>query len=138
MVRLDAYQISKYEVTNAQYAHIVKATNHHGEKWNELASQLGPKAPVVLISWHDAQAYCRWAGVRLPTDAEWERAARGTDARLFPWGNQWDESKAVFNTRSAIPVGGLASDLSPAGCYDMAGYVNEWTSSDEDDACKAV
>ena len=139
-LQLPTFQISKYEVTNAQYGRFVAATSHPSageDKWRKSASQWGDRAPVVCVDWNDAQAYCQWAGLRLPSEQEWERAARGTDARIYPWGNSWDASRAVFNTDKASPVGNLSSGLSPDGCFDMAGNVYEWTSSDYDDNIKA-
>ncbi len=102
-VFLHAFLIDRYEVTNAQYEQFVKATTHAAPVnpnssvtlWSGGRPFPGSEThPVVNVSWHDAAAYCTWAGKRLPTEAEWEKAARGTDVRLYPWGNEWNVKKA--------------------------------------------
>ena len=90
-IYLTAFEIDKYEVTNHQYAQFAAATGHRKGRSSvtvcqEYGTMRGPNQPVVYISWDDAQAYCRWKGKRLPTEAEWEKAMRGTDGRLWPWG----------------------------------------------------
>ena len=132
-VQLPAFQISKYEVTNGQFDLFERATgrrNSINRGWLNFA-RWGAKAPVVNVKWSDAKAYCDWAGLRLPSEEEWERAARGTDGRLYPWGDTWHVSNTIFNTRRPGIVGSVLRDLSPAGCFDMAGNVSEWVSSDE-------
>ena len=135
-VYLDAYYIDQYEVTTARYAKFFKATNRpQPEYWSaDVVSDHGNK-PVVGVDWTDATAYCSWAGKRLPTEAEWEKAARGTDQRLYPWGNQPpNEQRAKFFRRGDFQdygeltdVGSYEAGKSPYGVYDMAGNVWEWT-----------
>jgi formylglycine-generating enzyme required for sulfatase activity len=140
-VVLDNYYIDKYEVTHGRYAEFVKATGHRTPKnpkypkrtlWSDHLSESLTERPVINVDWQDADAYCRWAGKRLPTEAEWEKAARGTDDRRFPWGNveptqkhlnfgqQWQGEKTL------MPVGSYEAGKSPFGAYDMAGNVWEW------------
>jgi sulfatase modifying factor 1 len=103
-ITLSAFQIDKYEITNRRYQAFLKATQHRTPEhccdpaynlWtgDEIAEKLLDH-PVVNVDWHDAVAYCAWAGKRLPTEAEWEKAARGTDGREYPWGNQLDRMRA--------------------------------------------
>ncbi|MFC2030777.1 SUMF1/EgtB/PvdO family nonheme iron enzyme [Chloroflexota bacterium] len=136
-VDLPAYEIDKFEVTNADYAAFVEAAAYvsHGEKvgkkyWLDSFTEGKETHPVVRVTWDDAAAYCEWAGKRLPTEAEWEKAARGTEALRFPWGNDWDPSKAnVKDTglRTTVVVGSFGTGASPYGVEDMAGNVWEWT-----------
>jgi serine/threonine-protein kinase len=126
-VTLDGYWIYKNEVTVGQYKKFCAATGHKMPK----APQGGwtNTHPIVNVSWDDAQAYCAWAGVKLPTEAQWEKAARGTDGRIYPWGNVWDTDKAnaygAYGDQTT-PVGSFPKGASPYGCLDMAGNVWEW------------
>jgi formylglycine-generating enzyme len=126
-VYLDTYEIGKYEVTVAQFRKFCKATGRKMPK----APDWGWKDdhPMVNVTWEDAKAYCEWAGGRLPTEAQREKAARGGDGRKYPWGSTWDRKKCA-NTELALTstarVGSYPSDASPYGCMDMAGNVYEW------------
>jgi formylglycine-generating enzyme required for sulfatase activity/predicted Ser/Thr protein kinase len=135
-VYLDEFWIDQYEVTNADFAQFVEATGYqtdaekeeHSKNWRD-AAEGKDNHPVVYVSWNDAVAYCEWLGKRLPTEAEWEKAARGTDGRIWPWGNDWDEDKV--NSKDAGPgrtkaVGSYPDGASPYGCMDMAGNAWEW------------
>lgn len=137
-LKLPAYYIAQNDVTNAQFQAFVKATGYPAsEQWRTAASRYGPEAPAVFISWKDAQAYCAWAGVRLPTEAEWERAARGDDGNPYPWGDRWNADNADNSVSSPaagpVAVGSIKQDVSPFGCADMAGNVWQWCSSKYDD-----
>jgi len=129
-VQLPAYYIDQYEVTNANYQKFVLATGYRSPPYwsgTQYPSGMDPY-PVVMVSWENAQAYCRWAGKRLPTEAEWEKAAR-PDQRLYPWGNNFDPNRAnVGGTRGGLtPAGSYETGQSPYGVYDLIGNVWEWT-----------
>ncbi len=168
-VYLSAYYIDKDEVTNAEYEAFVKATKHPEpmgignidgkfvadfRPWRDSRFNK-PNQPVVCVGWDDAAAYAKWAGKRLPTEAEWEKAARGVDGRLYPWGDFWepeycnsmainsktkttnflefynkifigDPLPSMTGRQTPLPVGSFPSGRSPYGCYDMAGNVAEW------------
>lgn len=129
--RLPAFSIDKYEVTNGQYEKFCKATGHpltRYAKWPQFNANL---QPVVGVGYKDAEAYCTWAGKRLPSEEEWEKAARGTDGRIWPWGNERDNNR--FNGKwlgryASAPVGSFPAGDSPYGVSDMAGNVWELTS----------
>lgn len=134
-IELPEYWISRYPVTNRQYAQFVVATGHRAPiHWkNNKPSPQSLDHPVVNVVWESAEAFCRWAGLRLVTEHEWEKAARGLDGRVFPWGNQLPSLNMCnfdFNVGDTTPVGlySPAGD-SPFGCGDMAGNVWEWTDS---------
>lgn len=129
-VYLDAFHIDKFEVTVADYRKCVLAgtckTPNTGGKcnWDHAGRE---DHPINCVDWHQAYAYCKWAGRRLPTEAEWEKAARGTDGRKYPWGNNWDSSKAnTWDAKQTVSVGSYSSGRSPYGAHDMAGNVWEW------------
>jgi len=141
-VSLDAYYIDKYEVTNGRYLEFVRGTGHRSplhpkdpsrNLWNgnQMPESIADR-PVINVDWHDAEAYCRWAGKRLPTEAEWEKAAKGTEDRRFPWGNVEPTAKHLnynqqwIGEKTLMPVGSYEAGKSPYGAYDMAGNVWEW------------
>ena len=159
-VFLKTFYIDKYEVTVKEYKEFAKATGHplpglltgempeektedrrqktdtKAKKWAETVKYppIEDNFPINDVTNMDAEAYCKWAGKRLPTEEEWEKAARGTDGRLYPWGNdktvgkantiEWSKEKVA-----AVAVGSFSTDVSPYGVYDMAGNIMEWTSS---------
>lgn len=127
-VYLDAFWFDRTEVTNADFTAFLEETGYTNVNW-AFTPGGNPDLPVVDVIWRDADAYCRWLDKRLPTEAEWEKAARGTDGRIFPWGNEWDPRKA--NTSEAgygqlQPVGSFPDGASPYGALDMAGNAVEW------------
>lgn len=138
-VNLDAFLIDQVEVTNQRYMEFVEATGHRNLPnpygTGPLISVKGiEQLPVVQTTWYDAKAYCNWAKKRLPTEAEWEKAARGTDGRLYPWGDEPPtEKRANFDRewedeRTLHAVGSLPDGDSPYGVKDMSGNAREWVS----------
>ncbi len=144
-IYLDTFHIDKFEVTNAAYGRFVAATGHSppglkgsghpwGGSWDRFAwSDRRPPPgagdiPVTLITWFDAESYCIWAGKRLPSEAEWEKAARGAGSRVYPWGDAASPGAANFGGRNKgpLPGGSYPIDRSPYGVMDMAGNVAEW------------
>jgi formylglycine-generating enzyme required for sulfatase activity len=144
-VNLPAFYIDKYEVTNKRYKRFIDATSYKvpwshdpddpGEKpylwiWQKRMYPDGKgDDPVVLVSWEDAKTFCAWAGKRIPTEAEWEKAARGAKGNAYPWGNEWATGKA--NTSEAglnhtAPAGSFKDDVSEYGVSDLSGNVSEW------------
>jgi formylglycine-generating enzyme required for sulfatase activity len=127
-VTVNDFRLDRTEVTNAQFARFVQVGGYRPQgEWQQYASGKD-QHPVVMVTWHDALAYCRWADKRLPTEAEWEYAARGSDSRKYPWGNAFEDSRGRFSGGSA-PVGSYPSGSSPFGILDLAGNVWEWTST---------
>src|SRR5688572_7314425 len=138
-VSLPSFYIDTYEVTHEQYATFLMATGRRAPlDWpdGKMPRHLA-KHPVVNVTWHDATAYATWAGKRLPTEAEWEKACRGSDARIHPWGNNADEKKTASGADAqdkthpegrTFPVGSFPDDVSSYGAMDLAGNAWEWTS----------
>jgi formylglycine-generating enzyme required for sulfatase activity len=136
MIELPAYRIARTPITNAQYAAFVAATGQRPPAhWEGSRPPVAlAQHPVVYVDWHDARAFCEWAGVRLPTEAEWEKAARGVDGRPFPWGaDEPGQTRAWYNqladASDTRPVASFPAGASPYGTLDMAGNVWEWTAS---------
>lgn len=164
-VELPGFYIGKYDVTNDQFAAFIKATGYvteaekkgsaevirtnkakgahwvsvKGANWrhpNGPQSEATSHFPVVSVTLADAQEYCRWAGVRLPSEQEWEKAARGSDARVFPWGDKWKPENCRNSAGLGLgaiggtaPVGTFLQGASPCGSLDMAGNVFQWVST---------
>jgi len=160
-IYVDAFYIDQYPVTNAQFKAFVDATDHRTLAEEEGALVYAPRPagkrkgvwwkapggpgttiegrmdhPVVTVSYYDAKVYCEWAGKRLPTEAEWEKACRGTDGRMYPWGHAWKDgacnSQGVRTGRpqGTSPVGSYPYGASPYGAMDMVGNVWEWCSDE--------
>jgi formylglycine-generating enzyme required for sulfatase activity len=135
-IYVDTFSIDRYEVTNHQYQQFVAATGHRkagppSRYAKSIGRMRGTNQPVVYVSWDDATDYCRWKGKRLPTEAEWEKAMRGTDARLWPWGNEEKPNGANWarvqdGYEVSARVGSFSTDKSPYGVMDGAGNVMEW------------
>jgi len=142
------FEIGETPVTNAQFApfpYLERAAwSDEGWEWRERngiakprfhddpawQAYLAPDQPVVGVSWYEADAFARFSGLRLPTEAEWERAARGDDGRTYPWGDEWDPALAAHRggERHTLPVASMPANRSPFGLYDCAGNVWEWCS----------
>jgi formylglycine-generating enzyme required for sulfatase activity len=128
-VELPAFHIDRYPVTNRQFGEFVLRSGYTPEgEWQRYSSPAQLDMPVRCVSWNDANAYAKWAGKRLPSEAEWEKAARGTDGRLFPWGNDWNAS--------ILPRGEFSYELvtapkaaSPYGVMALAGVLWQWTAT---------
>ena len=135
-VSVGAFYMDLYQVSIRQYARFVEATHHDvPPDWGVMNRPQHYDRPIANVDWADAVTYCTWAGKRLPTEAEWEKAARGTDGRTYPWGNvhptrlHATAGKEVWSNHSALTPGGLLEEgKSPYGIYDMAGNVWEWVS----------
>ncbi len=136
-IYLPAFWIDKYEVTNSQFLDFCIKEGYTGEgaaqgqDWRMFFTPDKAMCPVVYITWADADAYCKSLGKRLPTEEEWEKAARGTDGRRYPWGNEFQSRLTnTYETgpRKLVAIGQY-EDISPYGVHDMLGNVQEWTAS---------
>ena len=156
-VHLGEFYIDRFEVNNDQYAAFLNANSHNTDADGHLLldvrdadaqiryadAEYAPlpgtgQRPVAEVSWYGARAYCTWAGLQLPTEAMWEKAARGTDGRIYPWGNDIDRSRANYGKEgccrgddsdgffASAPIGSYQRGISPYGAYDMGGNVWEW------------
>ena len=137
VVALDAFWIYKTPVTFGQYRQYCQATRRKDMARNTIYVSSGELEmdddyPVCNVTWADANKYCKWAGVQLPSEAQWELAARGTDGRLYPWGNEWEASRANFSRRTPatveypVHVNEYPGGISPFGALQMSGNVIEW------------
>ncbi len=131
-MHLQEFFIDRYEVSVNRYKKYLDSTQSNPPKYFDNPKFNQPEQPVVGVTWQEAVDYCAWEGKRLPTEAEWEKAARGTDGRRYPWGNDLDILRANVRGkddkfRYTSPVGQFPEGKSPYGVMDMAGYVFEWT-----------
>ncbi|MFQ5561819.1 MAG: formylglycine-generating enzyme family protein [Nitrospinota bacterium] len=130
-VFINAFYIDMFEVTNREYKRFIDMTNHpFPPVWkNGIYPAKKDRHPVQNVSWFNAEQFCKWSNKRLPTEEEWEKAARGPQRSRYPWGNEFDIKKANFENGKTLEVGSVEGDKSFYGVYDMAGNVMEWTSS---------
>lgn len=125
------FYIDKYPVTNRDFLRFLEETKFSPplHSYFKAMAKLKPNHPVTNVNWYVASAYCSWAGKRLPTSREWEKAARGVDGRIYPWGNEFSKDKCnslESGYDDTTPVDKYPNGVSPYGCYDMAGNVFEW------------
>ena len=140
-ITLSAFYIDRTEVTNAQFESCVRAGDCSrpgtgGRQGDYYGNSRYDNYPVINVSWYDADAYCRWADKRLPTEAEWEKVARGEQGNIWPWGDSWDSSRANTDERGPndlTRVGSYSSGASPYGVLDLSGNVWEWVQDRYDD-----
>ena len=130
-IDLPAYSIDVYEVTHGEWIKFITEADFQPEgNWRQFYSIGKEDHPVSNVTWEDAKAYCEWTGKRLPTEAEWEKAARGPDAYRYSWGDLWNarnSNSSELGMRNTMEVGEVDTDKSPYGVYDMVGNAQEWT-----------
>ncbi|MGV8125104.1 MAG: formylglycine-generating enzyme family protein [Candidatus Xenobiia bacterium LiM19] len=141
-VQLGAYYIYTKEVTNGQFSNFIASAGYDAEgEWEYSAKPGRESHPVLNVTWNDARAYCTWAGGQLPTEAQWEKAARGDNGFKYPWGDEWKDDLCnwrqgpprplmanIVDSRGTLPGGSFPEGKSPFGIMDMAGNVAEWCS----------
>ncbi len=150
-ITLSPFSVDVYETTFAHYYAFMAATGHRKPRLagylavdsNAIPFLLNPYNPAVGVSWDDANSYCVWKGKRLPTEVEWERVAKGTAQRSWPWGDEMESSRANLvagedGFKYSAPVGAFRGDRSPEGVFDLAGNAMEWTSDWFDERYYAV
>ena len=135
-IELQGFYIDRHEVTQGEYLVFIRTTGHRPPAhWRNGEYKVGTKDhPVTFVDWYDANDYCRWMKKKLPSEAEWEKAARGSDGRLYPWGDVFDINRAHLSPASDVvlqlsPVGAYPEGASPYGVMDLVGNVWEWTDS---------
>ena len=136
-VKLPAFWIDRYEATGMEFLEFTSKTAYVAEgesenkTWRTFFNINKPHSPVTYVTWKDADSYCKGMGKRLPTEEEWEAAARGPNGLRFPWGNDWQDNRAnTMEAGSGVPDDvGKFDDVSPFGVHDMFGNVQEWTAS---------
>ncbi|MEP6887540.1 MAG: SUMF1/EgtB/PvdO family nonheme iron enzyme [Nitrospirales bacterium] len=130
MVFLDSFLIDRYEVSNKGYGEFIKSQGHPAPAYWDDPRLNKPEQPVAGVNWDEAKGYCDYRGKRLPTEAEWEKAARGPDANLYPWGHDFDPAKVNYakNHDATMPVNSYPDGVSYYGAHNMAGNVFEWVS----------
>jgi serine/threonine protein kinase len=132
-IHLDEYRISIYPVTNIEYAEFLKEnkTVTPPDSFNDICNKK-PNHPVTNVSWDEAMLYCKWIGAKLPTEAQWEKSAKGTKSRIYPWGNEFNQSYCNIENSigESIAVNSFENGISQYGCYQMSGNIWEWCLDD--------
>jgi len=129
-VTVASFYIDKYPVTIAEFSRFLKETRYEYKGFERIPPEFkSHDAPMIMVSYHDSAAYAKWAKKRLPTEIEWEMAARGKDGRIFPWGNKWEKTRFMSASKGPHKVGQFPDGASPHGVEDMVGNVFHWTST---------